>query len=61
MDYRQKANRGEYIPAFFEMYLKIDGEIDLNKLSEKDFSLFFHEYIHFLYNTPHYQTGEARF
>lgn len=48
MDYRQKANRGEYIPAFFEMYLKIDGEIDLNKLSEKDFSLFFHEYIHFL-------------
>lgn len=30
------------------MYLKIDGEIDLNKLSEKDFSLFFHEYIHFL-------------
>ena len=48
MDYRQKTNRGEYIPAFFEMYLKIDGEIDLNKLSEKDFSLFFHEYIHFL-------------
>ncbi len=48
MDYRQKANRGEYMPAFFEMYLKIDGEIDLNKLSEKDFSLFFHEYIHFL-------------
>lgn len=48
MDYRQKANRGEYIPAFFEMYLKIDGEIDLNKLSERDFSLFFHEYIHFL-------------
>lgn len=47
MDYRQKANRGEYIPAFFEMYLKIDGEIDLNKLSERDFSLFFHEYIHF--------------
>ena len=48
MDFRQKANRGEYIPAFFEMYLKIDGEIDLNKLTEKDFSLFFHEYIHFL-------------
>ncbi|HIY88830.1 MAG TPA: hypothetical protein H9824_09025 [Candidatus Bacteroides pullicola] len=48
MDYRQKTNRGEYIPAFFEMYLKIDGEIDLNKLSERDFSLFFHEYIHFL-------------
>ena len=38
----------EYIPAFFEMYIKIDGEIDLNKLSERDFSLFFHEYIHFL-------------
>ncbi|CCX70290.1 putative uncharacterized protein [Prevotella sp. CAG:255] len=48
MDYRQKTNRGEYIPAFFEMYLKIDGEIDLNKLSKRDFSLFFHEYIHFL-------------
>lgn len=48
MDYRQKTNRGEYIPAFFEMYLRIDGDIDLNKLSERDFSLFFHEYIHFL-------------
>lgn len=48
MDYRQKTNRGEYTPAFFEMYLKIEGDIDLNKLSEKDFSLFFHEYIHFL-------------
>lgn len=48
MDYRQNANRGEYIPAFFEMYLKIDGDIDLNTMSEKDFSLFFHEYIHFL-------------
>ena len=35
MDYRQKTNRGEYIPAFFEMYLKIDGEIDLNKLQKK--------------------------
>ena len=42
------GNAGEYYPAFFEMKLKIDGELDLNTCSDMDFALFFHEYIHFL-------------
>lgn len=42
------GSAGEYYPAFFEMKLKIDGELDLNTFSDLDFALFFHEYIHFL-------------
>lgn len=49
MDYIQhSSNLGEYMPAFFQMYLKVDGRIDLNTCSDRDFTLFFHEYIHFL-------------
>lgn len=35
------GNAGEYYPAFFEMKLKIDGELDLNTCSDMDFALFF--------------------
>ena len=49
MEYIQhSANLGEYMPVFFQMYLKVDGPIDLNSCSDRDFALFFHEYIHFL-------------
>lgn len=46
--YKHFGNAGEYYPAFFEMKLNIDGELDLNTCSDMDFALFFHEYIHFL-------------
>lgn len=46
--YKHFGNAGEYYPAFFEMKLKIDGELDLNSCSDMEFALFFHEYIHFL-------------
>ena len=46
--YKHFGSAGEYYPAFFEMKLKIDGELDLNTCSDLDFALFFHEYIHFL-------------
>ena len=39
---------GCYIPAFFKMSVNVDGNIDLNTMSPKDFSVFFHEYIHFI-------------
>lgn len=39
---------GSYLSAFFRMKVKVDGDIDLNKMSPKDFSVFFHEYIHFI-------------
>lgn len=39
---------GSYIPAFFKMKVKVDGKIDLNGMTPKDFSVFFHEYIHFI-------------
>lgn len=49
MIYKQPSgNAGEYYPAFFEMRLKVDSMIDLNICSDSDFSLFFHEYVHFL-------------
>lgn len=49
MDYRLKnGNIGEYIPAFFEMKINIDKELDLNKFNDTELSIFFHEYIHFL-------------
>ena len=39
---------GSYKPAFFKMKVNVDGEINLNGMSPKDFSVFFHEYIHFI-------------
>lgn len=45
---QHSSNLGEYMPAFFQMYLKIEGQIDLNTCTDREFSLFFHEYIHFL-------------
>ncbi len=39
---------GSYIPAFFKMKVDVDGEINLNTMHPKDFSVFFHEYIHFI-------------
>ena len=49
MEYIQhSSNLGEYMPAFFQMHLNVAGRIDLNTCSDRDFSLFFHEYIHFL-------------
>ena len=42
---------GYYVPAFFEMHVKIDSyELTFNKLSPTDATIFFHEYIHFFYN-----------
>ena len=39
MDYRQHSgNIGEYIPAFFQMNLKVQDIINLNTCSEKDFA-----------------------
>lgn len=39
---------GSYNFAFFKMKVNIDGDINLNTLSPKDFSVFLHEYIHFI-------------
>lgn len=39
--YKHFGSAGEYYPAFFEMKLKIDGELDLNTCSDLDFALFF--------------------
>ena len=39
---------GSYSPAFFKMSVNVDGDIDLNSMSPKEFSIFFHEYIHFI-------------
>ncbi len=39
---------GSYSPAFFKMKVNVDGDIDLNSMAPKDFSVFFHEYIHFI-------------
>lgn len=40
---------GGYVPAFFEMQVNCPmNNFDLNNLSDKDLSVFFHEYIHFL-------------
>ena len=42
MDYRLKnGNIGEYIPAFFEMKINIDKELDLNKFNDTELSIFF--------------------
>ena len=39
---------GSYSPAFFKMNVNVYGDIDLNSMSPRDFSVFFHEYIHFI-------------
>ena len=39
---------GSYSPAFFKMKVNVDGDIDLNSMSPSDFSVFMHEYIHFI-------------
>ena len=39
---------GYYSPAFFKMNVNVYGDIDLNSMSPRDFSVFFHEYIHFI-------------
>ncbi len=39
---------GSYSPAFFKMKVNVDGDIDLNSMSPSDFSVFIHEYIHFI-------------
>lgn len=39
---------GSYDPSFFKMKVDVDGDIDLNSMSPLDFSVFFHEYIHFI-------------
>lgn len=39
---------GTYSPGYFEIYVKTDKEIDLNKLAESEMSTFFHEWVHFL-------------
>ena len=39
---------GSYLPAFFEMNLNTDDDIDINHLKRDQWSTFLHEYIHFL-------------
>ena len=39
---------GSYIPAFSKMKVNVNGDVDLNSMSPKDFSVFVHEYIHFI-------------
>jgi len=43
---------GVYIPAFFEMHIDTCSEID--KMSKRDFCIFYHEYIHFLQDITTY-------
>ena len=38
---QHSSNLGEYMPVFFQMYLKIDGKIDLNSCPDRDFAIFF--------------------
>lgn len=45
---------GCYFPAFFEMNLDVYGHMDLNKLKEKQFALFLHEYTHFMQDVSTY-------
>ena len=52
---RQNTNLGFYLPSFFRLHLSTDNPIsDLNKLIEKDLSIFFHEYIHFIQDISTY-------
>lgn len=54
--YRKRLNAtiGCYYPAFFEMNLDIYGNMDINKLKEKQFALFLHEYTHFIQDVSTY-------
>ncbi len=54
--YRKQLNAtiGCYIPAFFEMNLDIYGNMDVNKLKDKKFALFLHEYTHFMQDVSTY-------
>ena len=48
---KQNKSLGFYLPNFFRLHISIDNSIkDFNKLSDLDFSVFFHEYVHFLQN-----------
>ena len=40
------SNSGKYVPSFFMM--KIDSEHFGNDMTDKELSLFVHEYVHFL-------------
>jgi len=51
---RLNATIGCYFPAFFEMNLDIYGSMDINKLNEKEFALFLHEYTHFIQDVSTY-------
>lgn len=43
------ATRGCYVPTFFEMQVNTnDDEMIINKMSDKEATVLFHEYIHFL-------------
>lgn len=54
--FRKRLNTtiGCYFPAFFEMNLDIYGNMDINKLKEKKFALFLHEYTHFIQDVSTY-------
>lgn len=39
---------GRYLPGYFDIYINTNNFLDLNKLSEKELSTFFHEWIHFI-------------
>lgn len=54
--YRKRLNStiGCYYPAFFEMNLDVYGNMDVNKLKEKQFALFLHEYTHFMQDVSTY-------
>jgi hypothetical protein len=46
---------GFYEPSFFRLHIATNNTIeDVNKLNEKDFSIFLHEYIHFIQDTTTY-------
>ena len=46
---KQNQTLGFYLPSFFRLHISTDNSIeDFNTLSDFDFSVFFHEYIHYL-------------
>lgn len=51
MNIIQNATLGFYCPNFFRLHIRTSNSIDdLNQLNDTDFSVFLHEYIHFLQN-----------
>lgn len=49
------TNLGYYIPSFFEMHISTTkSDLSINNLSEKELSIFFHEYIHFIQDVTTY-------